>query len=101
MLRQFSYVNAVNDNATAVHRVHTSDHIEHSGFACAIATDDGYKIALVEVKVNTTERLFLIHRSGVKCFFYANNVKHLFFPLSVFSYASARTVFSSTEWQGI
>ena len=81
MLGELWYVNAVNDNISAIDRVYSRDHIEHCGFTRAVASDNGYEVSVVEVKVYTLQRLFLINRTGVKCFFYVYDVKHLSCPL--------------------
>ena len=100
MLRKLGHVYPVNEDIAAIHGIHARDHIEHRGFAGAVAADDGYEIAVVKMKINALKRLFFVHRSGVEGFFYAKNVKHLFFPLSIVSYASRHTVFSNTGSQG-
>ena len=42
VFRQLGHILAVDHNGAAVHRVHTGDHIQHRGFAGAVAADHCY-----------------------------------------------------------
>ncbi len=100
VFRQLGHILAVDHNRTAVHRIHTGDHIQHSGFAGAVAADHRYKIALVQGQINAAKGLFLIDGAGVKCLLYTCDFKHCPCPPYSSLHAWRSAALSSTARPG-
>ena len=80
MLTQASDVHTVDEDLALVHRPHTGHGIQHGGFACAVAANDGDKIALVQLQVQTVQGGLLVHRACIEGFGNILDLKHFLRP---------------------
>ena len=68
MLAQAGDVHAVDQDLALVHRPYTGNGVQHGGFTCTVAADDGDEIALVQLQVQTVQGGFLVHRARIEGF---------------------------------
>ena len=80
MLAQAGNVHAVNEDLALVHRPHTGNGIQHGGFSCAVAADDGNEIALVQLQVQAVQGGLLVHRACIEGFGNILDLKHFLRP---------------------
>ena len=80
MLAQAGDVHVVDQDLALVHRPHTGNGIQHGGFACAVATDDGNEITFVQLQVQAVQGGFLVHRACIEGFGNILDLKHFLRP---------------------
>ena len=80
MFTQAGDVHAVNEDLALVHRPHTGNSIQHSGFTRTVAANDGDKIALVQLQVQAVQGGFLVHRACIEGFGNILDLKHFLRP---------------------
>ena len=80
MLAQAGDVHAVNEDLALVHRPHTGNGIQHGGFTCTVAADDGNEIALVQLQAQPVQGGLLVHRACIEGFGNILDLKHFLRP---------------------
>ena len=81
-LAQTRDVGAVELDNARIERIHAGDHVEQRGLACAVAANYGYKVAVVEGKVDAGKSALFGDGALVKGLLDVRELKHLPHPPS-------------------
>ena len=77
MLREARHIYSVYFYRTAVHGINAGDRIQHGRFAGAVSAYYGYKVSILQHKIQIVERFFLVYSAGVESFVYILYLKHI------------------------